>query len=60
MVCHYLAMFGSHWPSTSGNIKYLMSRDPTKPRDKESCNFMRGSSSWYVKSSDYIDRSPSR
>ena len=24
MVSHHLAMFGDHWSSTSGNIKYLI------------------------------------
>ena len=28
-----LAMFGGHWPSASRDIKHLMSRNLTKPRD---------------------------
>ena len=46
---HQLAMFGDHWSSASGDIKYLIRQVTSQKHEIEgSSNFMSSSSSWYV------------
>ena len=33
MDSHHLLMFGGHWSGASGDIKFNMSHELTKPRD---------------------------
>ena len=47
-VSHHFDMFGGCWSNATGDIRNLMSRDFTKSRFWRSCNFMSGSSPWYV------------
>ena len=48
-VSHNLVMFGGHWSSTSGDIKYLTCHVTSQNHMTEgSSNFISGSSSWYV------------
>ena len=49
MVSHHLAMFGGHWSSASGDVKYLTCHVTLKNYVIEgSVNFVSGSSSWYI------------
>ena len=44
-----LVMFGGHWPSASGDIKYFICQVTSQKHVIEkSSHFMSGSSSWYV------------
>ena len=46
MVSHHLAMLGGHWPSASGDIKYLSCHETSQNHVTEGwCNFMRANSS---------------
>ena len=46
---HHLAMFGGHWSSASGDIKYLICHVTSQNHVIErSSNFMSESSSWHV------------
>ena len=49
MVSHHLAMFGDHWSSASGNIKYLIFHVTSQNHLIEgSCKFMNETSLLYV------------
>ena len=49
MVSHHLAMFGGHWSSASGDVKYLTCHVTLQNYVIEgSVNFVSGSSSWYI------------
>ena len=49
MVSHLLAMFGDHWSSASGNIKYLVFHATSQNHLIEgSCKFMIETSFLYV------------
>ena len=49
MVSHLLAMFGDHWSSASGNIKYLVFHVTSQNHLIEgSCKFMIETSLLYV------------
>ena len=49
MVSHHLAMFGDHWSSASGNIKYLIFHLTSKNHLIEgSCKFLNKTSLQYV------------
>ena len=49
MVSHHLAMFGGHWSSASGDIKYLKYHVTLQNHVIEGLsNVMSGNSSWYI------------
>ena len=49
MVSHHLAMFGDHWSSANGNIKYLIFHVTSQNRLIErSCKFMNKTALLYV------------
>ena len=46
-VCHYFTMFGGHWSSAIGDIKYFICHVTSQYHVIDgSCNFIRGRSSW--------------
>ena len=49
MISQHLAMFAGHWSGASGNMKYLICHATSLTHVIEGlCNFMSGSSSFYV------------
>ena len=49
MVTHHFAMFGGHWSSANGDVKYLICHVTSQNHViGGSSNFMSWTSSWYV------------